>query len=79
MTDLLNAVGLSVAPNSPAWTVTAYKVTEGINLALQGIRFRLHGAHVSTPSTTWHALREPEEKPVSAGFVSIGSVRDAGN
>lgn len=78
--DLLNAVGLSVAPNSPAWGVTAYKVTEGINRALQDIRSRLHGAYVPTPQPPQVPPsllpREPEEKPVSAGVVTLGEVID---
>jgi hypothetical protein len=78
--DLLNAVGLSVAPNSPAWQVAAFKVTEGINRALQDIRSRLHGSYVPIPPQPQippSLLPQPSnEQPVSGGGVTLGEVID---
>ncbi|MEJ8838661.1 DUF6538 domain-containing protein [Ramlibacter sp. AN1133] len=47
--DLMQAIGLAVAPESPAWEEAAFKATEGWNLALRDIRDRISGEYVPTP------------------------------
>lgn len=55
--DLMQAIGLSVAPESPAWEVAAFKATEGWHQGLRDIRERMAGEYVATPAM-------PEAPPV---------------
>jgi hypothetical protein len=48
---LMHAIGLSLAPGSPACEEAAYKATEGWHLALRCIRDRMNGDYVPTPAT----------------------------
>lgn len=54
---LLHDIGVSVAPESPAWDAAAFKATEGLNRALHDIRRRMRGEYVATPS----APEKPDE------------------
>jgi integrase len=47
---LLEAIGLSVSPGSPAWDVAAFKATEGLNQALRDISQRMTGNFIPTPT-----------------------------
>lgn len=45
----LQAVGVSVPRQSSSWGDATYRATEGLNLALQGIRERMNAEYLPTP------------------------------
>jgi integrase len=77
---LMHAIGLSVAPGSPAWEEAAFKATEGWNLALRDIRERTAGEYVPTPAAPEMpaALRPvPTSAPVlPSAALTLGKVID---
>jgi len=80
VSNLLNAIGLSIAPSSPAWSTAAFRVTEGINRALYNIRDRLAGVYFPTPVPPQIPPglfpKPPEETPKPSGCITLGEVID---
>lgn len=78
MAKLLEDVGLSIAPGSPAWEVAAYKATEGLYQALKDISRRIGDDFVPTPPRPVAPVRLTSsiaaEPRAEAKAVTLGEV-----
>lgn len=73
--QLLTAVGVHIKPDSPAWPDAAFKAVEGLHKGLKGIRDRIHGEYISTPSVPQRPPElEPQQGP--AHVLRLGHVID---
>ncbi len=77
METLLNDIGVSIAPDSPAWHEAVYKATEGHHQALLDIRRRMNGEfNFSHPRPIMPtSLSKADVKP-SSTKVDLGHVID---
>lgn len=76
ISKLLEAIGVTVEPNTPAWDLAAYRATEGLHKALRDIAGRISGDFVSTPARPVLPASLAPVGEAKGASVTLGDVID---